>query len=217
MTNKFLFLLALVPAIGFGQQVKKINDKEKKETYYVLKTDMSVRHGEYKKHAYNNSILAKGFFKNGQRDSIWEFYGLDKKLIQKFNYSTNELVYNDVIDKEKDKKYKVLDGTDNSEIKLSRPPIFLGGKDYILSELMQKLQYPVDARENNISAKVYVTFTIDKFGKTSNYRVEKPFGHGLDEEAIRGLKLLPDNWLPGFLNGQSVVVEYVMPVSFQLN
>jgi hypothetical protein len=38
----------------------------------------------------------------------------------------------------------------------------------------------------------------------------------MDEEAIRVLKLLPDNWLPGLLNGQPVDVEIVYPINFKL-
>jgi len=53
--------------------------------------------------------------------------------------------------------------------------------------------------------------------KTSNYKVERPLGYGLDIEAIRMLKLQPDNWLPGIQNGQAVDTEVIKSVTFKIN
>ena len=62
-----------------------------------------------------------------------------------------------------------------------------------------------------------MTFIIDKRGKTSNYKVERPLGYGLDMEAIRVLKLQPDVWLPGIQNGQAVDTEVYIPIAFKMN
>lgn len=57
------------------------------------------------------------------------------------------------------------------------------------------------------SGSVSVLFTVDKTGKTGNYHVADPLGYGLDEEAIRAVRLFSDNWLPGLVNDQPVDVE----------
>jgi TonB family protein len=199
----------------FGQDIKKITDKENNETFYVLKSDKTTKQGEYKKFSYNNKLLVKGFYKQGVKDSIWECYDFDGQLTLKYNYNKSELVTykpNEIV---KDKKYKIVNSNSTDTI-LSRTPIFLGGDDYVLSELIKNIHYPSSAVENGKSGKVYVVFTIDKYGKTSNYHVDNPIGFGMDEEAIRVLKLLPDNWLPGLLNGQPVDVEIVYPINFKL-
>ena len=85
-----LFLLALIPTILFGQETKKIRNLEDGETYFVLKSDKTIKHGEYKKFAYGRSLLVKGFYKQGLRDSIWECYNFHGEIILKFDYSKNE-------------------------------------------------------------------------------------------------------------------------------
>jgi periplasmic protein TonB len=126
------------------------------------------------------------------------------------------LIYYYLTEEEKSKKYKVINSADNSEIYLTRPPLYLGGADNFNFELSRNIYYPQIATENGVMGTVNVIFTIDKNGKTSNYHVDKPMGYGLDEESIRVLKLLSDNWLPGLLNGQAVDIEYVQPVYYKL-
>jgi TonB family protein len=216
MNKTILFLLTVIPTFMYGQDIKKITDKESDEIFYVLKSDKTTKHGEYKKFSYNDKLLIKGFYKQGLKDSIWECYGFDGQLTLKYNYTKNELVFYKPNDKVKDKKYRIVNGSNASDTTLSRTPIFLGGDAFVLSELAKNIVYPSTAVENGKSGKVYVLFTVDKFGKTSNYHVETPLGFGMDEEAIRVLKLLPDNWLPGLLNEQPVDVEIVYPINFRL-
>ena len=44
----------------------------------------------------------------------------------------------------------------------------------------------------------------------------KGFDSGCNEEALRAVKEIPDNWFPRLLGGQSVNVEYFLPISFTL-
>jgi periplasmic protein TonB len=201
----------------FGQETRKINDKATNETFHVLKSDRTTRHGEYRKFSYNDRLLVKGYYKLGVKDSTWECYDLNGQLTMKFDYTKNELVFYKPNDKVKDKKFKIAAGNNSADTTLSRPPIFLGGDDYILSELANNIRYPANAVENGKSGKVFVIFTVDRSGKTGNYHVATPLGYGMDEEAIRVLKLLPDNWLPGLSAGQPVDVEVAYAVTFTLH
>jgi len=82
--------LALISTLLFGLETKKIRDIEAGETYFVLKSDKTIKHGEYKKFAYINSLLVKGFYKQGLKESIWECYNFHGEIILKFDYSKNE-------------------------------------------------------------------------------------------------------------------------------
>ena len=208
--------MTVIPTLLFGQDIKKITNKETNETFYVLKSDMTTKHGEYKKLSFDKKLLIKGYYNYGVKDSIWECYDYDGQLTLKYNYTKNELVFYKPNEIFKDKKYKILNNSSSSDTTLGRPPIFLGGDDFVLSELVKNVRYPSTAVENRKSGKVYVLFTVDKFGKTKNYHVETLLGFGLDEEAIRVLKLLPDNWLPGLLNDQPVDVEVTYPIDFKI-
>jgi len=214
MIKTFLLLLMLLPAILFAQETKRITTNETNETFFVLKSDKTTKHGMYKKFSYKNTLLIKGFYKQGLKDSIWECYNFDGQISLKYDYSKNELLFYKPGDKVR--KYKFINETENADTTLDRPPIFLGGDDAFTSDIVKNLRYPVEALENGISGKVYVSFVVDKKGKTSNYKIEKPLGYGLDMESLRVLKLQPDNWLPAIQNGQAIDIEVIYPVTFKL-
>jgi len=215
MIKKILFLLVLVPVLLFGQKTKKIIDKEKNETFYVLKSDKTTKHGEYNKF-WNNKLLVKGYYKLSQKDSIWESFDLNGQLSIKYDFTKNQLIYYKPGKNIGNMKFKFINGNQNSDSILNRIPIFLGGEGSYLIEINNNIRYPVSAQENGISGIVNVFFIVDKFGKTSNYNVKTPLGYGLDEEAIRVLKLLSDNWLAGLFNGQPADVEVMCPITFRL-
>ena len=56
-------LFTFFPVILIGQKLNKITNSEKNETYFVLKNNQSIKHGEYKKFSYDNALLIKGFIK----------------------------------------------------------------------------------------------------------------------------------------------------------
>lgn len=214
MKKIILFLLTIIPIFLFGQDIKKMTSKENKETFYVLKSDKRTKHGVYQKFGFNNKLLVKGFYKLGVKDSIWECYDFAARLTLKYDFTKKEVVMYRSFNYDKDKRFKIINQGNSSDTTLSRPPIFLGGDSYILSEIVNNLRYPALAAINGKSGKVYVTFILDKYGKTSNYHVNRPIGYGMDEEAIKVLKNLPNDWLPGQLNGQAVDVEISYPISF---
>lgn len=196
----------------FGQETKKI--KNDNEVYFVLKTDKNIRHGNYQKKYNDASTMINGYYKNGSKDSIWDFYNSDGKILQKFDYSKNEIVF--YIPDAKDKQIKrKLSGADTMQVTLERFPLYLGG-DALMLQPLHNVKYPTDALKNNIKRRVYISFTIDKTGTATNHKVLKGIGGGCDEEALRVVKSIPDYWLPGIYNGHAVDVDYVIPVGFNI-
>jgi len=212
--KKLLLLFIFIPVFLVGQQTKKMVDKETNETYFVLKSDKTIKHGEYNKFSYKKTRLIKGSYKQGLKDSIWECYDFDGHTILKVDYSKNELLYFNP--KDKFRKYKIINSALGADTILSRNPIYLGGDDTFTSDIVVNLRYPTVAIQNGVSGKVYVSFVVDKAGKTDNFEVKHPLGFGLDQEAMRVLKLQTFNWLPGIQNGKSVDVEVVCPIQFRL-
>jgi protein TonB len=85
------------------------------------------------------------------------------------------------------------------------------------SKFLQKnIHYPNQASEIGAQGKVWLSFIIERDGHLSNIVVERGVGHGLDEEALRVLKLAPA-WKPGIQNGQPVRVKYTIPINFQIS
>jgi len=94
-------------------------------------------------------------------------------------------------------------------------PQFPGGEAAWAKFLQKNIRYPTQAIDAHIQGKVYVSFVVEKDGHLSNINVLRSPGYGLEDEAIRVLKLVPP-WKPGIQNGRPVRVSYTMPFSFQL-
>jgi len=96
-------------------------------------------------------------------------------------------------------------------------PEFPGGNDSLNSFFRKNLEYPDSAQENGIQGKVYVGFTVEKDGCLSDIKIvgKNTFGYGLEEEALRIVKMMP-RW--NFRNSTSKPkkVKFVLPISFKL-
>ena len=79
--------------------------------------------------------------------------------------------------------------------------------------LQKNIHYPPQASENGVHGKVFLSFIVETDGHLSNIKVERGVGSGLDEEALRVLKLAPA-WKPGIQNGHKVRVMYSIPINF---
>jgi protein TonB len=82
--------------------------------------------------------------------------------------------------------------------------------------LERNLRYPGAASDAGKSGKVWVSFIVEKDGQISNLLIDKAAGYGMDEEALRVLKL-SKKWKPGIQNGQPVRVKYTLPLNFVLS
>ncbi len=230
-------IVLLLPVVLNGQTLEKIVSKPTNEVYYVLQADPTIRQGPYQKMGKSYDVLINGYYKSGLKDSLWTFYtgtgrqastqgryskdkrvgvwetfGYNGTLEQQYDYSNKKLLFNLVNEKEKDRTYRVIIGKDTVLKKLERPPVYIGNE---IATTVRQIRYPAAAREKNIMGNVIIAFMVDKNGKTSQHKVVTGVGGGCDEEALRVVKMIPDNWIPGVLEGKEVEVEYTMPIEFK--
>ena len=95
-------------------------------------------------------------------------------------------------------------------------PSFPGGEEKLAQFIKDNLQYPQEAKAANKEGKVYVSFVVDATGKVTDVRMEKRMAYGMDHEAMRGVRMMPD-WTPGKENGQPVAVQMTLPIHFALS
>jgi len=98
---------------------------------------------------------------------------------------------------------------------LERMPEPYGGASAWAKFLQKHLKYPEMAADASMQGKVFVSFIVEKDGHLSNFMIDRGMGYGMDEEALRVLKLAPA-WKPGIQNGQPVRVKFNIPINFQL-
>ncbi|MBS1501550.1 MAG: energy transducer TonB [Bacteroidetes bacterium] len=205
----------------FAQTTKVTQDKDDrhiKEVFYVLKSDTSIKDGPYAAYSrYGSKLLCEGFYKNNNRDSIWSSYNYNGKLQVRYDYTHKKLLAYEAPENFKENsQYNVINGTDTLKTTLQQPPIFMDGSGKLIQLFISSLRYPAEAKEKNIQGKVVIAITIDTLGHPLNYRIKKFVGGGCDREALRVVKLIGGDWIPGKLNGKAVTCEYDIPVSFAL-
>ncbi len=97
------------------------------------------------------------------------------------------------------------------------------GWDAMWKLIKKNIKYPAEAKEHNITGKVFVRFDVNENGKISNPRVAsaknidgemiKKLGYGCDEEALRLTNILPE-WEPAESKGKPVKFSQVMTYFF---
>ena len=110
-------------------------------------------------------------------------------------------------------KENVIDLGDN--YKLSDDVAYKGGDKKMWRILAKSAHYPESALKDSISGIVYVYFTIDTCGRSTDIKVIRGVREDLDVEAIRCVDLL-DDWKVGRCNGQKVQLHHVLPIKFSL-
>jgi protein TonB len=93
--------------------------------------------------------------------------------------------------------------------------MFPGGDLGMQKFLEENLEYPFDAEREAIEGTVIVYFVVDEHGNVTQVRTDKKFGYGLEEEAMRVVKLMP-KWNPGRQRNRNVPVYYKIPIAFVL-
>lgn len=96
----------------------------------------------------------------------------------------------------------------------SQMPEFPGGTAAMMAFIVKELEYPALAIENAIQGRVMVSFVVEKDGSLSDIQIVTPVGWGIDQEAIRVVKLMP-RWRPGENNYRPVRVRVHLPIKFQ--
>lgn len=91
-------------------------------------------------------------------------------------------------------------------------PQFPGGNDSLWSFIVKNLEYPHHLPN---SLRIYVVFTIENTGQTTNLRIYKGGYEPANKEVLRVFKQMP-NWIPGSCEGEVVPVQVVIPINFEI-
>lgn len=99
---------------------------------------------------------------------------------------------------------------------VEQPPTFPGGDEALSKFLNQNIRYPHAATEKGKDGTIFVSFVVRQDGNVADVKtVGAKKGYGLEEEAIRVVKLMP-KWKPGKQNNKEVSVQFNLPIRFTL-
>lgn len=92
-------------------------------------------------------------------------------------------------------------------------PAFPGGVEAYRTFLQKNVHYPEAAKARSLSGDVFVSFIVDEAGRLLEAEVIKGVGYGLDEEALRLVRLM-SWWTPAQLAGKPVRVPATLRIRF---
>lgn len=94
-------------------------------------------------------------------------------------------------------------------------PKYPGGASGLMSYLARNIKYPFDAQQSKTQGRVVIQMIVNKDGHVINPKVIQSVSPSLDAEAIRVVMGMP-RWEPGKNDGQTVAVQYTLPITFKL-
>lgn len=94
-------------------------------------------------------------------------------------------------------------------------PEYPGGDEARILFIRNNLHYPMEAKKAGIQGTVYVSFVIETDGSVTDIKILRGIGGGCDEEVVKMISKMP-KWKPGRQRGETVRVQYNMPIKFTL-
>jgi TonB family protein len=210
---KFIITLifAILSVCGFCQETKL--KKKGREIYYVLKSDKNIKHGSYN-YIIREKIIVKGQYTNNEKTGIWEFYNDKDSLEQKYDYSNKEMIFNN--NPNGFSNCKVVLNEEQTEVIPELKPIFIGGMSSYNRFISDNLKYPKESKVKGIEGRQIVLIYLTKDGLIKNIKIYRSISPDIDEEALRLISILPNNWIPAKHKNEFVDVVISVPVMFRL-
>lgn len=247
--KKTIMITLLISQVmmSFGQDLKTVkkkeNEREGKATFYVLASNDTIKHGDYKVKSYmgsrivlkgqynNNSKVglwveqyyggfykgpkATGYYENNKKVGEWIYFTYDGDTAQIYNWSLNKLISLNLCGVDTF-KHTVIENGIESKHKLDCPPTCASGIHYFFHELDKVIINRDDLFKN-----------IDNY--THQFKTEISFTLDKDStitivsfstEENKELKEIIEkfiksyNWIPGKLEGKEVTTKIVYSVDF---
>lgn len=112
-----------------------------------------------------------------------------------------------LITKPQDSTFTIYELADKS-------PEFYKGEEEFPAFILENIEYPTVAKNQNIEGTVPVAFIIETNGYVSNVKALKTVNGGCSEEAVRVILL--SKWKPAEKNGKHVRYRMTLPIVFNL-
>jgi TonB family protein len=244
MTKLFystIFLLVFTFTNVFSQETVEVKDKNKQERfteiYHVLKKNKKIKHGKYLKENVNGQILISGSFNEGIKEGLWIFHNYRGDTLKKgyFSdsiqagiwtiYARNKTKYSYNFENnsvsgyqwDEDEIREVDLNTENGIIRIlldnpALPKTEIG----LNNQVYEHVKYPPAARDSGVSGQVIVSVTVNADGTSEEPTIKFSVYPSLDEESLRVIRHMSNNWIPASYNGENVRTENLIPINFVL-
>lgn len=217
MHKMFLLLMFSFSLVLNGQELvrKKKTGAIEQEIYFISKTD-KMKNGPYVLlNNTNNDTLKSGQFRNDAPIGIWSYYSKENQLYLKFDYDSNQLLFESEKIEKVDSFYILANGEFIHD-KVDSPPVFIGYDNEIRMALASSVKVPVNILQIGRSCASAFSIEIGTEGEITKYTIEQSADKNLDEQVIEVLKKYNKLWIPAKKDGKPVVSKIFMFVRIYL-
>lgn len=201
-----------------SQSLKKVKETSKNPnkvfTYHVLKGEQTKEGAAEIQYKGSLGFRVKGQYSQGNKSGTWDFFNAENALIQQFNFSTKSFEY--LQDFKSVKAVYILKDQDLVAVETAAMPVLLGGDAKFYYYLANNLQYPTAAKSKGVTGTVGVMVTITKEGEMIRPFIPKAGDKTLDAEALRVVSLMPNDWVPLYIDGKAMDSLVLFYINFQL-
>lgn len=114
------------------------------------------------------------------------------------------------------KKEITIANADDPFYTVSQMPVYNDRENPLHVQVIKAARYPVELLKDKVQGIVIVQVIVEKDGSFTNPIVISPVHPKLDEEALRVVSKLDNNFTPGNQNGEVVRCFFQIPVPFLL-
>ena len=193
----------------------KVSTYSYTEKYGVLRDNNLVKHGPYTMNGKGSAWRIEGQYATSKPIGVWSYYRADGQLDMQFDFEENKY-----LKKSKGsafcKNLKVLTENGFEEVPVDQQPFYITGDGGVYGIVVTNIKYPRDAINAGISGVVNISAEVTETGELVNERIAKSLYPSADEEALRVIQLVPDEWVPARIGGTPVRSKIVIPVKFTL-
>jgi TonB family protein len=153
----------------------------------------------------SDKIHEKGEYKNGVKNGVWTLTTKKNSYVEE--YREGDFIKGQLTDENGDK---------NEYLVLEKKPEPKKGLESFYNFISKSFTPSREALANKIKGRIFVSFAIDTDGSVVDIKILRGLGYGLDEEAMRILKICP-LWIPGEQRGIKVKCKYSVPIALDFS
>jgi hypothetical protein len=224
MSCKYLLFIGLIiTSVSVKAQAPKwVKDRVSanlvQNAEHVKLNGKKVKNGECFVIDMNNAELARGVYKNGQKDSVWNYFSKAGDLIQVYDYTNKKLIYNAIDRKTIVTEGYIIDTSKYSNAKVVNP-VKLGGVNYGFNLLYNERNLPTAVKQQTSKVLMEYVFSLSETGKVESLSLNyaSTFYNTENPQSIDQDKADAYDFLPATINGVPVKSKFVYQIIMEVS
>lgn len=188
------------------------------ENYESDKENKKLKLGECFIVNSSNRELARGKYKNGMKDSIWNYFSQNNDLIQVYDFTNKKLIYNILDEGSIVRQRSVIDTAGYVKPKVVAP-VKIGGLDYGFYLLYNQRSLPQAAKDQKEDILMEYIFDISATGKLEDFNIKytSTFFNAEFKQSIKDLHGDAYEFIPASINGNPVKSKLVYQIMLYIS